>query len=205
VTEREDVRDVLVSKDGQGIAGRLPQGRQGGHQQPAARRPSFWPRPDLAIVSIRGNVETRLKKLDELGLEAVVLAAAGLAGWGSTRNSHLAKLATDELLPAVGQGALGLEVREDDAELRRLGHRMGTRTHRLCRGRGKGLSGPPGRRLPGAHCGLRREKTPGHHFGGLVASWTGNKAGAGKAGSAKRAGRRAWAARWQSKCLDQAA
>ena len=119
VTEREDVRDVLVSRDGRGIAG-LSRGARVGTSSLRRAAQLLAARPDLEIVSIRGNVQTRLKKLDELDLEAVVLAAAGLARLGLEGELPLARLGTEELLPAVGQGALGLEVREADGGLREL-------------------------------------------------------------------------------------
>lgn len=73
-------------------------------------------RPDLEIVSIRGNIDTRLRKLETEGLDGVILAAAGLArmGW-EERISEL--LSPDVCLPAVGQGILGIECRADDGEL----------------------------------------------------------------------------------------
>jgi hydroxymethylbilane synthase len=71
-------------------------------------------RPDLRLVDIRGNVETRLRKLDEQGLDALVLAQAGLERLGlGDAITHV--LDSSWMLPAVGQGALGLESREDDS------------------------------------------------------------------------------------------
>ena len=118
VTKREDVRDVLVSRDGRGIGG-LSRGARVGTSSLRRAAQLLAARPDLEIVSIRGNVQTRLKKLDEMGLEAVVLAAAGLARLG-LMDLPLARLDAEELLPAVGQGALGLEVRARDTDLRKL-------------------------------------------------------------------------------------
>ena len=72
-------------------------------------------RPDLRLVNLRGNVETRLRKLDEEGLDAIILAEAGLVRLGlEGRITEL--LDTQWMLPAVGQGAIGLETREDDRE-----------------------------------------------------------------------------------------
>jgi hydroxymethylbilane synthase len=72
-------------------------------------------RPDLKLVSIRGNVETRLRKLDEQGLDAIILAQAGLERLGLA--SHITEILDPSwMLPAVGQGALGLECRADDRE-----------------------------------------------------------------------------------------
>ena len=76
-------------------------------------------RPDLQILDLRGNVNTRLAKLDEGQFDAIVLAAAGLLRLGmEARISTL--LPEEQLLPAVGQGAIGIEIRSDDAALRAL-------------------------------------------------------------------------------------
>jgi hydroxymethylbilane synthase len=76
-------------------------------------------RPDLEVVGLRGNVDTRLRKLETEGLDAIILAAAGLnrLGLGHIPQGHLA---VTEMLPAIGQGALGLEVRQDDQEMLQL-------------------------------------------------------------------------------------
>jgi hydroxymethylbilane synthase len=70
-------------------------------------------RPDFELVPLRGNVDTRLRKLDELGLDAVVLACAGLDRLGLSDRVH-ERIEVEDLLPAVGQGTLALEVRADD-------------------------------------------------------------------------------------------
>lgn len=118
VSEREDVRDALVSKNGAGLSDLPPEAKIG---TSSLRRGAqlLALRPDFQIVSIRGNVQTRLKKMEEQGLDAVILASAGLSRLG------LSELITDKiplqtLLPAVGQGALGMECRADDGETRRL-------------------------------------------------------------------------------------
>ena len=71
-------------------------------------------RPDLVVEPIRGNVDTRLGKLDRLEFDAIVLASAGLNRLGLSNRISL-PLATDDFLPAVGQGALGLEIRSNDS------------------------------------------------------------------------------------------
>ena len=76
-------------------------------------------RPDLEVVAIRGNVDTRLKKMETLGLDALILAAAGLNRLG-LGHVYRGLLSETEMLPAVAQGALGLEVRADDQRLREL-------------------------------------------------------------------------------------
>ena len=81
------------------------------------RRNCVHARPDLQVMPIRGNVDTRLRKLDEGQFDALVLAEAGLKRLGfANRISHVLPL--DVMLPAVGQGALGIECRDDDASTR---------------------------------------------------------------------------------------
>ena len=74
-------------------------------------------RPDIEVVPLRGNVDTRLRKMTEQGLDGLILAAAGLKRLGL---AHLPKalISETDMLPAVGQGALALEVRADDAAMR---------------------------------------------------------------------------------------
>jgi hydroxymethylbilane synthase len=122
VSPREDVRDALVAREGRRLA-ELPGGARVGTSSLRRRAQLLALRPDLEIVSIRGNVETRLRKLEELPLEAVVLASAGLARLG-LEGRITERLAVETLLPAVGQGALGLECREDDARTRGLALRL---------------------------------------------------------------------------------
>ena len=114
VSAREDPRDVLVGRDGATLA-TLPRGARVGTGSP--RRAAFLRayRPDLEIVPVRGNVETRLRKVDANELDAVCLAGAGL------RRLDLAHRITEwipieVMLPAPGQGALGIQVRAGDAE-----------------------------------------------------------------------------------------
>jgi len=73
-------------------------------------------RPDLEIVDLRGNLDTRLRKLDEGQFQAIILAAAGLNRLGMS-NRATGYFSAKEMLPAVGQGALGIELRKDDDEL----------------------------------------------------------------------------------------
>ncbi len=106
ITEREDPRDAVVSKGIKFID--LPKGAKVGTSALRRQAQLLKARPDLQMVVIRGNVETRMKKLDTEGLDAVILAAAGLNRLGFTENvTEL--LSTDLSLPAIGQGALGIE------------------------------------------------------------------------------------------------
>jgi len=106
ITEREDPRDAIISK---GVTfADLPKGAKIGTSALRRQAQLLKARPDLQMVIIRGNVETRMKKLDTEGLDAVILAAAGLNRLGFTENvTEL--LPTDLSLPAIGQGALGIE------------------------------------------------------------------------------------------------
>ena len=115
VSRRADVRDALVSRQGKGLAG-LRRGARVGTSSLRRQAQLRHIRPDLMTVDIRGNVDTRLKKLDEEGLDAVVLAAAGLErlGWGGRISEYLP---ADQVLPAPGQGALAIEVRAGDARV----------------------------------------------------------------------------------------
>ncbi len=118
VLEREDPRDAFVSNRYASPA-ELPPGARVGtaslrrHCQLAARR------NDLVIESLRGNVGTRLAKLDAGEFDAIILAAAGLLRLGLEARIR-ARLDPEESLPAIGQGAIGLECRADDARVQAL-------------------------------------------------------------------------------------
>ena len=115
---RDDPRDVLVSRAGGGIAD-LPPAATVGTSSLRRRVLLLSLRPDLTIEAIRGNVETRLAKLAAGGLDAIVVAAAGLARLGlAPANGR--PLEPDEFVPAVGQGILAVESRSSDRDLRAL-------------------------------------------------------------------------------------
>jgi hydroxymethylbilane synthase len=123
VPEREDPRDALCSKKASSLAD-LPRGARVGTSSLRRGAQLKALRPDLRVEMVRGNVETRLRK-GETELDAVVLAYAGLRRLGlAARASYV--FGPDEMLPAVAQGALALEAREDDAatlgRLARLEH-----------------------------------------------------------------------------------
>ena len=113
VPVREDVADALIAPEYQTIEG-LPQGARVGTGSPRRRAQLLFLRPDLQVVSLRGNVETRLNQALEGRLDAVMLAWAGLHRLGLERHVTQ-RLDPSEFLPAVGQGALGIECRRDDA------------------------------------------------------------------------------------------
>ncbi len=115
VPEREDPRDCIVSRGGKLLA-ELPQGARIGTSSLRRSAQLQASRPDFRIESIRGNIDTRLRKLEEEGFDAILLAAAGLhrMGWKDRITEYLSP---DVCLPAVGQGALAIECRSDDSEL----------------------------------------------------------------------------------------
>lgn len=118
VPRRVDPRDALISRNGLSLD-ELPQGAKVGTS--SLRRASQLRayRQDLVLEPIRGNIDSRLRKMEEEGFDAIILAAAGLyrMGW---EHRITAFLSAEVCLPAVGQGALGIECREDDAEVRQL-------------------------------------------------------------------------------------
>ncbi|WP_418119504.1 hydroxymethylbilane synthase [Variovorax sp. 350MFTsu5.1] len=115
VLEREDPRDALVSPRFESLDA-LPQGAVVGTS--SLRRMALLRalRPDLRIEPLRGNLDTRLRKLDEGQYDAIVLAAAGLKRLGLESRIRVA-FDADTMLPAAGQGALGIEVRADRKDL----------------------------------------------------------------------------------------
>lgn len=118
VTKRLDPYDALVSPRFSSLAD-LPYGAKVGTSSLRRKAQLLSVRPDLNIFDLRGNVGTRLRKLTEEGLDAVILAAAGLKRLGLAE--RIAEILPKEVcLPAVGQGALAIESRVDDAELTAL-------------------------------------------------------------------------------------
>jgi hydroxymethylbilane synthase len=117
VPERADPRDVLVARDGAGLA-ELPAAARVGTGSPRRAVQLRAARPDLEVVDVRGNVGTRLRLVDDGSVEAVVLALAGLRRLGADDRGQV--LDPDVVLPAPGQGALAVECRRDRAELVRL-------------------------------------------------------------------------------------
>lgn len=109
---REDARDVIVSKDNLSLD-HLPIGAIVGTSSLRRACQVMHLRPDLRIESIRGNIDSRLNKLMSCSFDAIILAAAGLKrmGWEDRITTHVA---LEQFVPAVGQGALGIECRSDD-------------------------------------------------------------------------------------------
>ncbi|MEO1223064.1 MAG: hydroxymethylbilane synthase [Pseudomonadota bacterium] len=113
---REDPRDALIAKIGSSIAD-LPAGTIVGTASLRRQAQVLALRPDLTVVPLRGNVETRLRRLAEGKVDATLLAMAGLNRLGR-RDAVTAALEPEEMLPAVAQGAIGVEIRSDDDAVR---------------------------------------------------------------------------------------
>ena len=113
VPPRETTRDALIARGGLRLA-ELPSGATVGTGSLRRRAQLLHQRPDLSPCDVRGNVETRIRKLDEGEYDAIMLAEAGLVRLGlADRITEV--LPPEVMLPAVGQGALGIEARADDA------------------------------------------------------------------------------------------
>jgi len=123
IPEREDTRDALVLRARlvieQPSIGNLPEGSIVGTSSLRRLSQLKHLRPDLVIKELRGNVDTRLRKLDEGQYDAIILATAGLRRLGLEERIS-APIEIEEMLPAVGQGALAVETRGDDEETLRL-------------------------------------------------------------------------------------
>jgi hydroxymethylbilane synthase len=112
---REDARDVLVTRESRRLEDLRP-GARLGTGSPRRRALALAVRADLVVEPLRGNVETRLRKLESEGLDGVLLAAAGLTRLGIAP-AHVQPLDPDVFVPAIGQGVLAVESRADDARI----------------------------------------------------------------------------------------
>lgn len=117
ITRREDACDVLVSQESY-VLGELQKGAKVGTSSLRRRAQILSIRPDLEIMDLRGNLDTRLKKLENGLYDAIILAYAGISRLGL--KLPMIKISFDEMLPQAGQGALGIEIRNDDADTRNL-------------------------------------------------------------------------------------
>lgn len=118
ITKREDVRDCLISRDGAKLRDLKPGARIGTSSLRRQAQLRHY-RPDLELLELRGNVDTRLRKVAAGEFDAIVLATAGVKRLGAS-DKITEILSTEIMLPAVGQGALGIETRADDRETVRL-------------------------------------------------------------------------------------
>lgn len=144
ICEREDVRDALVARAPIKSVSELPERSIIGTSSLRRQAQLLRARPDLVIEPVRGNVDTRLRKLDEGSFDAIVLAAAGLHRLGHV-NRITEHLSEDFMLPAVGQGALAIETRADDGVVNEIVNSLDHEATRLaCRAERaflKGLGG----------------------------------------------------------------
>ena len=179
ICEREDVRDALVGGVNIKSFNELPQRALIGTSSLRRQAQLRTARPDLVIEPVRGNVDTRLRKLDEGRYDAIVLAAAGLHRLGHA-NRITEHLSEDLMLPAVGQGALAIETREFDRATAEIVHALNHEETRLActaeRAFLKGLGG--GCLVPiAAHATIESDSMT---LNGLVASPDGSQAVRGK-------------------------
>lgn len=119
VPEREDARDVLICETARSID-ELPQGARVGTGSLRRQAQILHKRPDLKVELIRGNVDTRIKRLRAGDYDAIILAMAGLRRSGLFDDAYMSIVDVDVLLPAAGQGALCLQCRADDPRTRQL-------------------------------------------------------------------------------------
>lgn len=113
ITKREDPRDVVFSRNGQKLL-ELPKGAKIGTSSLRRQSQILHIRPDFEIMHLRGNLDTRIKKLDDGQFDAIILAGAGVKRLGFT--DRITEFLSPEVsLPAIGQGALGIETRKDDS------------------------------------------------------------------------------------------
>ena len=120
ITKREDPRDVFISKEGIGLKD-LPRGARIGTSSLRRQVQLLHFRDDFAMIPLRGNLDTRLKKLKTLNLDGIVLAFAGVKRLGlEERITEV--IPTEISLPAIGQGALGIETRMGDEEVEETTH-----------------------------------------------------------------------------------
>jgi hydroxymethylbilane synthase len=135
ITEREDSRDALVVRHDLAIADRSIDGLGSaaivGTSSPRRLAQLKYLRNDLRISELRGNVDTRLRKLDAGEYDAVILAAAGLGRLGLA-DRITALIPTETMMPAVGQGALAIEVRADDHKTLKLLQSLDDQATRSC-------------------------------------------------------------------------
>ena len=120
---REDARDAFISRKAKTLRD-LPKGAAVGTSSPRRQALIKRLRPDLVIVPLRGNVETRLRKIEAGEADATILAVAGLKRLGLLA-AATAMLDIEEFLPAAGQGAIGIETRADDTKTNALVARIG--------------------------------------------------------------------------------
>lgn len=131
VPQREDARDVLICPVAASIAD-LPAGAKVGTSSLRRRAQLLAMRPDLQILPMRGNIDTRLKKLEAGEFDAILLAMAGLKRSGLFDSQFMHPIPVDQMLPAPGQGALALQCRAEDIPVRQLLAQLDHEATRRC-------------------------------------------------------------------------
>jgi hydroxymethylbilane synthase len=130
ITRREDPRDCLISRERLTLE-KLPQGARVGTSSLRRQAQLRHHRADLDVVDLRGNVDTRIRKLESGEFDAIVLAMAGVTRLGAS--AKVTQIFDEDLmLPAVGQGALGIETRAEDAQTSRLVAALDDHETRAC-------------------------------------------------------------------------
>lgn len=115
--EREDYRDVLILREGLSSIKDIPVGGKIGTGSKRRKYQILQYRRDLEVVGIRGNIETRIRKIEEENLDGVILAAAGINRLGLELGQRVVYLDKDILLPSPTQGILAIEIREEDSRI----------------------------------------------------------------------------------------
>lgn len=174
IPKREDPRDVLVLREGYKNIDDLPNKARIGTGSKRRTYQLLKYRPDLEIVPIRGNIDTRIRKIEDENLDGVVLAAAGLNRAGL--HNHISYyLPTDVMIPAPAQGALALEVRENDSNIEEIiSHIKDETTEIQVAAERSFLTGVNGScHVPmGAYCEIKEDKL---HLSGLYGDEEGSK------------------------------
>ncbi len=131
IPEREDPRDVLVACGDRHGLEEMPEGARMGTSSLRRQSQLLALRADFRVETLRGNLDTRLRKLEEGKFDGIILAAAGLhrMGWEAVISSYLSP---ETFLPAIGQGALGIEVRKDDEGMHELISRIHSEPTAVC-------------------------------------------------------------------------
>ncbi len=147
--EREDPRDALITEDGKQFS-EIPSGGKVGTGSLRRQAQLLNLRPDLKVVPLRGNLDTRLKKLSSLKLDAMILASAGLRRmcWEARVSEYFEP---EVMLPAIGQGVLAIEGRRGDERIHRVVASSESSSHSDCCPGRKGLLEEIGRGMPGTH------------------------------------------------------
>jgi len=118
ITKRADARDVLISNSGKGLDS-LPKQSRIGTSSPRRKAQLLLHRPDLKVIDIRGNLDTRLKKLKDKQFDAIVIAAAGIIrlGWQDKVTEYVKEKI---ILPAPGQGVLGIQILKKNKKIKKM-------------------------------------------------------------------------------------